>query len=148
MENTDAAIAKVGSLQPVGCAGQLSIQKDGQAQLPGQAVADRQRLVVGEVPVLPVQIDDGDDVQCSDAGMGAIVAAHVDPLQGDPGRREHGVGQLLRTPHQREHAPVVVGVGVHIEERGTRRGCDRAESREVASLRHVDDALEHAHQRR
>ena len=61
-----------------------------------------------------------------------------------PSATTASVGIVRGRAGEREHRPVVVGVGVHVDERGAARGSATAHRGHVASFGHVDDALEHA----
>ena len=70
---------------------------------------------------------------------------------GDRDVRRDGVGELAAVvascgpgPGEREHRAVVVGVGVHVDERRPAPIGDRAQHREVAAFRDVRHTLEHA----
>jgi hypothetical protein len=70
--------------------------------------------------------------------------------------RRDGAGKVTRRVSsvvvtgtgEREDGTVMIGIGVHVEERRTGGGRDRTQYLPVATFRDVHDALEHANQRR
>jgi len=72
------------------------------------------------------------------------VPAQVDALLGAGDAREQRLGELLLRPDERENGPVMVDVGVHVEELGMvaqSRG-EGVDGRPVASLGEVRDRFE------
>ena len=93
--------------------------------------------------------DERDDVERAQARVHAVVF-------GDRNVRRDGAGKVTRRGSrvvmtgtgEREDGSVMIGIGVHVEERRTGGGRDRAQYLPVATFRDVRDALEHANQRR
>jgi sec-independent protein translocase protein TatA len=70
--------------------------------------------------------------------MGAAVDAEVQALEGGGGE---GADGLL--PQQREHGPVVVGVGVAVEEHAATRTGEGVKDGEITAFADVGDARQH-----
>jgi len=84
-----------------------------------------------------------DNVEDPDTRVDADVAAQVEQSDGRAGKGSDRRLQLVGRPGQGEDRPVVVGVLVHIEHRGT-AGADQAgDDAAVAALADVDYALQH-----
>ena len=66
------------------------------------------------------------------------------------GRERSGAGDRVAGTRsgEREHRAVMVGVGMHVDERGPARAGNGTEPRHVAPFGHVDDALQHGGKRR
>ena len=79
--------------------------------------------------------------------MHPLVAAQVDALLRDRDARDERLLQRLLGADQREHGPVVVGIGMDVEERRVRREgvADRADHRCVPPLGDVRNGLEREH---
>ena len=57
----------------------------------------------------------------------------------------HAFGSAVRARSgEREDCAVMIGVGVHVDERVAARLRERSQANHVASLGHVGDALQHA----
>ena len=84
-----------------------------------EAVGQHERLGDGRAAILLVEVDDGGDVDGAHPRVDALV--RVEPDGGDGGARaaDNGVRQFAGPARQRVGAAVVVGVGVHVEERVT-----------------------------
>jgi hypothetical protein len=77
--------------------------------------------------------------------MDALVPGQVDARRGQRDRCSQPLDQAVRVGDHGEHRPVVVGVGVHVEDAGAApaEGIDEGvEHALVASLREVRDGLE------
>ena len=77
-------------------------------------------------------------VDDAEARVHAVVLAEVEPLDRGCRHRPRGVGAS-----EREHRPVVVGVGVHVEQVGTGGVRELAQRRLVTPFADVEHALEH-----
>ncbi len=115
-----------------------SVAEAGHAQLGGgpggEAVPGPDRVVEGRGP----ERDERHHVDHPQAGMGAGVAPQV---QRQHGRGRHRPGGLLAD--EAEHAAVVVGVGVDVEQLVPGVAGDQLNRGEVTPLADVDHALEH-----
>ena len=70
--------------------------------------------------------------------MSPVVRAQV---EGENGGRGHGSGR--RFAHNGDHAAVMIGVEVDIEELGARIARDQLDEVRSAAFADIDDALEH-----
>ena len=79
--------------------------------------------------------------------MRAAVTPQVDPLARDADAREEGSDQLLSRADEREDGPVVVGVGVHVEQARVlpERRPDRLDDGGVAPFGEVRHRFERPH---
>ena len=66
------------------------------------------------------------------------------------GRERSGAGDRVAETRsgEREHGTVMVGVGMHVDERRAARAGNGAEPLHIAPFGHVDDALQHGGKRR
>ena len=130
----------------VGVQGGVAVAVDGEAHLvgqaPGQAVGVGHRLLHGDAG----HRHQGADVHGPEAGVLAVVAAHVDGLgRRPPGphrRLDDGVGR----PDEGDHGAVGAPAGVDVEQRHLLHRRDglgqAADDRRVAAFGEVGDALE------
>ena len=103
------------------------------------------RQVAGQTSLdRAVEGDERHHVEGADARMDAGVLAHGAPLRHGAGEGPHGDrGVGLARTGEREHAAVVVGVAVDVEERRSARRGQGVDHGVVAALRHVRHALQH-----
>ncbi len=125
----------------------LAVEERGQPELRRQPLREQSGRALRARHVGRSDRDDRDDVRGTDPRMHAVVAAQVDPLLRHRDARDQRVLEVLLVADEREDRPVVVGVGVHVEERRVRpeRACDRVDHRSVAPLREVRHGLQGQH---
>ena len=104
---------------PVGSGRGARIQEDRQLVAIGQPGTELAGEVDAGVHGRLAERHEGHDVQRTDAGMLAVLCAHVDArdrLRREALRRRHHV---VRCARERQHAPVVVGIRRPVQERDT-----------------------------
>jgi hypothetical protein len=145
----EARRARAGEVALLGVG--VVVQEDGHCELARPPLAERARFVGGLRPfdLGPAQRDERHDVECSEAGVFPGVIDDRALLR-HRGRERSGAGnRVARTRSgEREHRAVVVGVGMHVDERRAARAGNGAEPIHVAPFGHVDDALQHGGKRR
>ena len=115
-------------------------RKTGSCELAAKQIAEDKRLSARGAAVRRVEIHDRRHVDRADPGVNAFVAVHdIDPANRLGGALQNRVRQLAGLASEREHAAVVVGVGVDAEQASVERGTDRVDRVLVAALRDVRD---------
>ena len=125
--------------------GELPVQEHGHAELladergSGESLGGR-----GAAPLL-VEVDDRHHVEGAHVRVDAGVRADVDSGNRRAGEADEPFRDLTLPAGQREHRPVVIRIGVQVEEAGRPdRALDRGEGLEIPPLTHV----RHSHQER
>jgi hypothetical protein len=142
----DTTLAEEGALAALLRSRELPVEEDRQVELAREAVRDRQGDVVRVVALSVVEIGDRHHVERADTRMHTFVHAHVDMLDHLARAGDQRVGYVLRITHEREDAAVVVGVGMHVEQRAAVRAKRPPEGGDaclVASFADVGHRLEH-----
>ena len=139
----EAAAAEVAALRPPRIGGELAIEEDRDPE-----VGDRERRLERQLARgRALGLGDPDkrtDVERADAGMGALVCAHVDSLDTRLGAGDQRAVQRLPGRGQGQHGAVVDLVGVAVEQPGaTERGADRRDRVRVTALGEVGDGERH-----
>ena len=125
---------------------QRSVEKARHIQFGGQPVGEPVSQLEGgrEVVWWPFARhvgDEGHDVERTQPGVDALVAAQVDQVDRGPGQRSGGLGHDVGRPGQGEDRTVVVGVTVEVDQgRGGGLG-EPAEHRVVPAFRDIGHAL-------
>src|ERR1035437_5172160 len=131
--------AAAAQLCPRAAVGEDAVQEHGQLQLIAEQVGERQRLGARGPPVGGAAVDDRRHVDRADAWVDPRVLVDPNLVQrhggavGDPSRQRSG------RPGKREHAAVVVRVGVDVEQWGAERSSDRVDGVTAAPLGDVGD---------
>ncbi len=145
----ELALPDVGKLPPVFPRGGVAVQEDGDlkpfgdpaAQLPGEGHAVLHRS--------PGDGHKGADVHGPGPGVLAPVVAHVDELDGLPVKGQHGRDEGGAVADQREDGPVVVRVGVEVQEHdaglGAQETDELVDDLHPSALADVRDALDDRH---
>ncbi len=95
---------------------QARVEEDRQAELAPDPLAKGERGLSGRGLVDGPKRYERDNVCSPDPRMGTLVSAQVDSLRGARDSGEQRLDQLFAGPHEREHGPVVVPVGVDVEQ--------------------------------
>ncbi len=125
---------------------QLAVEEDGQAELAhplGQAKSRRLRpLHVGRP-----QRHNRDDVCGADPRVRSLVSGEIDPIPRNCNRIDERVDERIVFADQGEYRPVVIGIGVHVEQSHPARqsDADRLDRGRIAPLREVRHRLERQH---
>src|ERR1019366_84358 len=119
--------------------GEDPVEEHGQLQLIAEQVGEHQRLGAGGATVDLAAVDDRRDIDRADARVDSRVLVDADLVRrrGGPGGDPWGEGP--GRSRQREHAAVMVGIGVDVEQRGAERGADRVDGVTAAPLTDVGD---------
>ena len=120
-QTLETAAADLLDAPPVGCAGGLLVQVDGEVEPPRDFLAHLGRQCGALGHAAGGQGDEGDDVDGPDAGMDAGMRAEVDAVEGGGAERENGLLQGGGGAHQRQDGPVVRRVRRRVEQ--GRAGC-------------------------
>jgi ubiquinone/menaquinone biosynthesis C-methylase UbiE len=127
----------------------LAVEEHRQRELVADAPAELERGGPSPLHVARAQGDDRNNIRRSDPRMCTLVVPQVDPLasDGDPG--EQRLDQHHVVTDQREHRPVVVGIGMDVEKARTsaERRPDRVDRLPVAPFGEVGHRLERKHDR-
>ena len=125
-------------------AAHLAVEEDGQPQFVADPLGQHQGRIRSSPEVVPRDRDDRDDVDRADSRMHTGMPAEVDELAraADPG--EQPLDQRLLRADEREDRPVVIGIGMHVEQPGgaSERLADRGDDGRVPPFRDVRDGLE------
>ena len=115
-------------LRPRPPAREFAVEIHGHAELP-ELVGEHERLGARRAALALVEVDDRRDVEDAHARVDALVRVEVDPRDRLPRPGQHGLVQLARGADQREHGPVMDGVGGGVDQPGPEGGGDRVERR-------------------
>ena len=118
---------------------QLPVEEHGQPELLAQPVGENERLGAGGSSVGRFEVDDRRHVDRADTRVDPDMPVEVDPADRLGSALQHRAGQAPGLPSQREHAAVVVGVGVDPEQARVERSADRLDGDRVPALRDVRD---------
>ena len=92
----------------------------------------------------PIQRDERHHIEHAEPGMCSVVTHERGALGDCRCQRADGVARVARSGSgEGEDRPVVVGVGVHVQQRGPARLCERPQQIHVAAFRDVRDTLQH-----
>ncbi len=114
--------------------------------MPGPPFAERPRLAgrLQSLGARRVQRDEGHHVEHAEPGMRPLVTHERRPLGDGRCKRADGFTRVTGSRSgEGEDRPVVVGVGVHVEQRGAARLRERPQQIHVAAFRDVRDTLQH-----
>ncbi len=118
---------------------QLPVQEHGQLELVAEQVAEHERLRARGAAIVGIEVDDRGHVDRADARVDALVLVQID-LADRLGRTvQHGPREVPGLAGEREHAPMVVGVRVDVEQARVERPCDLVDGRLVAAFGDVRD---------
>ena len=118
---------------------ELAVQEHGKLELVAEQVAEDKRLCARGTAISGVEVHDRRDVVRTHAWMNPFVVVDVDAADHLGGAVRDRLRQLHGLTCEREHAAMVVGVGVNVEKAGVKRQRDRVDRGRVAALRHVRD---------
>jgi hypothetical protein len=139
------AAADPGALEVLGPRGQLAVEEHRDAELLADCGRGGERLGDGGAAPLVVEVDHGHHVERPHVRVDAGVGADVDARDRGARSAQQRVGHLALAGGEREHRPIVVGIGMEIEEARGREGTpDRLERGQVAALADV----RHGHEER
>jgi len=95
--------------------------------------------ILRPLAVCRIERDDRDDVCSTDPGMSSFVTAQVDPAASARDSGEESLDERGVVAHQREDRPVVIRVGMNVEDVGVRgeSGPQRLDRPGIASFREV-----------
>ena len=129
--------------------GKGAVMEDGQAERSCDRLGNRARARLRAFEVDGGERHDRDDVRGADARVCALVLPKVDSFLRDTYAGEQGLAELRLVSDEREDAPVVVLVGVEIENARVRgEGVrERVDPLAVASFREVRHGFERPHAR-
>ncbi len=118
------ALADRRQIPPLGRQGGGFVEIDGNLQLVANPLTDA--MGDGGTVLQRHALDrhEGADVGGAEAGMGAVVAAHVEHGRRLGNRPERRLGHRLRRANEGDHGPVGVPAGVHVEEPDARNRLD------------------------
>jgi hypothetical protein len=121
-----------------------AVEEDGQLQFVRDPARNHLRRALGPRHVFRAERNERDDVGRPDPRVGSLVPAQVDALLRAGDAREQGLGELLLRPDEREDGPVVVHVGVYVEQLSVLAQCpgEGVNSCPVAPLGEVRDGFE------
>jgi SAM-dependent methyltransferase len=109
--------------RPARCGRELSVKEHRDLQLLADAVGENERVCASRSPAGMIEIYERGDVERADVrmlpGLGLARTDNVDPLDSDARGPHHRVDKRSCGTGGGEHRPVVIGVGVHVEEPDT-----------------------------
>ena len=134
-QRAPAALAQPGPLAALGVGGELAVEHDRHLELRAHAPGRRQHLGARRAARCLVEVDDRHHVErARRTGAGPSWPCQVDRVQGRGRARDQTVGErALRSRERVDRAPVV-GVGVHVEQRGRARTRARSARSQRESL--------------
>ena len=112
----ESSLPEVGPLAARGLRGEVAVEEDWDPGLAGDRPGDGERLVTRGVAIAFAEPDDRADVERPDAGVRAIVRAHVDRHLTGAEAADEGLAERLRPPAERQNGSVVDRVRVRVEE--------------------------------
>ena len=110
--------------------GELSVEEHRHLRLGGDPAGGGQRLGPRGLAVFGAKPDHRAHVERPDAGVRALVPAHVDRLGAGPGPVDERARERVGRPAERQHGAVVDRVRMRVQQRGAgrERGRDRVDS--------------------
>ena len=123
----------------------IAVEKDRELELLADPSRNLVRYVLRQRELSRDEWNEGHDVDGTDARMDPLVSLQIDASAGFGDPREERIGEPTGVAYEREHRPVMVGIGVDVQQ-GRIPGENPAESgddRRVASFGHVRHRLEH-----
>ena len=123
----------------------VAVEKHRQPKLVADSSGEHVRSRDSPPEVRRLERDERHDVRDTDTRVSPDVLAQVDALDGDADPGEERFDQPVLVPDERVDGPVMVGVGVDVEQRGVslERLTDGADDAGVAALGDVGHGLEH-----
>src|SRR5439155_24081300 len=98
----------------------LAVEEHWQAELHADPLGKSQCTIPRPLAVSRLEGDDRDDVCGTDPGMSPFVTAQVDPLAGAGDSGQQRLDERRVVADEREDRPVVISVGMNVEEVGVR----------------------------
>ena len=141
--------ANPGALGVLGSGGELAVEEDRDAGVLGHQRRHGERLRARRPAPLLVLVDDRHHVDGPDVRVDALVLAQVDLGDRSPREPDQRLTQFALVAGEREHAAVVVGVGVDVEHaRRADRALEALQLCQVAAFAEVGHSHEHGRQYR
>jgi hypothetical protein len=117
----------------------LAVEEDRQAELRADPLREPKCAILRPLAVCRIERDDRDDVCGTDPGMSSFVTAQVDPVAGVRDSGQESLDERGVVAHQREDRPVVIRVGMNVEDVRVRgeSGPQRIDRPGIASFREI-----------